>query len=45
MVYRDLSTDLAAQMYDELVRPKATEEKPPVKQKVKKVVKVLLPKS
>jgi hypothetical protein len=54
MVYRDLSTDSAAQMFDELVRPKIPEtvEQPsevPVtvvpKQKKKKVVKAVLPKS
>jgi len=54
MVYRDLSTDSAAQMFDELVRPKVQEtvEEPaeiPVavvaKPKKKKVVKAVLPKS
>jgi hypothetical protein len=54
MVYRDLSTDSAAQMFDEIVRPKIPEtvEEPaeiPVavvqKPKKKKVVKAVLPKS
>jgi hypothetical protein len=54
MVYRDLSTDSAAQMFDEIVRPKAPEttEAPkeiPIavvpKQPRKKVVKAVLPKS
>jgi hypothetical protein len=50
MVYRDLSTDSAAQMFDELVRPKVPETAEiPVavvpKPKRKKVVKAALPKS
>jgi hypothetical protein len=46
MVYRDLSTDSAAQMFDELTAAKNPPPAPPApKQKTKKVVKVALPKS